>query len=60
MGKVDPVVFERTGVNGKRMVGFTNKPPMEVDEADYNDYLAGKFVSDKADRGTDVPGLPQR
>jgi len=57
MGKVDPVVFERVGVKGKRMVGFTNKPPIEVAAELYDDYLAGNFSPDNQIRqaGAIVP-----
>jgi len=41
-GSVDAVVFEQTGVNGKRQVGFTGGTIEEVDDAAYKDYLAGK------------------
>lgn len=52
MGKIDPVVFEQAGVNGKRLVGFTNKPPIEVaTESEYQDLLAGNFTPDNNSRG---------
>jgi hypothetical protein len=50
MGKIDPVIFERVGVKGKRLVGFTNKPPIEVGNELYEDYLAGNFTSDNQTR----------
>ncbi len=59
MGKVDPVVFEKTGLNGKRMVGFTNKAPVEVDTTDYEAWLAGKFVPENKGRGTGAPNQAQ-
>lgn len=58
MGKVEPVVFEKTGVNGKRMVGFTNKAPIEVDAAEYDAWLAGKYVPENKGRGTGAPNQP--
>lgn len=41
-GSVDAVVFEQTGKDGKRQVGFTGGTIEDVDEATYKDYLAGK------------------
>ena len=41
-GSVSAVVFEQTGKDGKRMVGYTSAEPQEVDEAKYKDLLAGK------------------
>ena len=56
MGAVQPVVFESTGSGGKRMVGFTPAKPQEVDEATYNDWLAGKFVPVSNERAQPVAG----
>lgn len=35
MGSDAPVIFESTGVKGKRMVGFLNMTTREVDDAEY-------------------------
>ena len=43
MGSDAPVVFEATGVNGKRMVGFLNMTTREVDAPEYEQLLAGDF-----------------
>lgn len=40
-GSDEPVVFERTGLNGLRMVGFTSSKHREVDAGEY-DRLRGK------------------
>jgi len=48
-GSVDPVVFEQDGKDGKRQVGFTGGKVEEVDQATYDQYLAGKT-------GTAPPG----
>lgn len=59
MGKIDPVIFERVGVKGKRRVGFTNKPPLEVTDELYENYLAGNFTPDNQTRqsgGMPPPG----
>ncbi len=43
-----PVVFEQIGKGVYRLVGFTSLPPKEVsDDSEYDDLLAGKFVSEK-------------
>jgi hypothetical protein len=42
MGSSEPVVFESTGVDGARMVGFLNMEQREVDESEYNDLWEGK------------------
>lgn len=43
-----PVVFEKTGQNGVRLVGFTSLPPQEVsDDAEYDMLWAGEFKSEK-------------
>lgn len=57
MGSVDPVVFEATGVGGKRLVGFTGRPPQEVEAQDYNDWLEGKYVPETAADRDDI-GFP--
>jgi hypothetical protein len=41
-GSVSAVVFEQTGKDGKREVGFTSADPQEVDDAKYKELLAGK------------------
>ncbi|CAN5303884.1 hypothetical protein BH10PLA2_BH10PLA2_03990 [soil metagenome] len=41
-GSVAPVVFEQTGKEGKRQVGFTGGEVKDVDDAMYKDLLAGK------------------
>jgi hypothetical protein len=43
-GCFDPAIFEQTGRDGKRMVGFLNMVQKEVDEQEYNDLWAGEFV----------------
>lgn len=35
MGSDEPVIFEATGKDGKRMVGFLNSTQREVDETEY-------------------------
>lgn len=50
MGSSAPVVFEKTGVGGKRMVGFLNMQQRDVDESEYNDLWDGKFVAPATDR----------
>lgn len=42
MGSSEPVVFEKAGVGGKRMVGFLNMEQREVDGREYNDLWEGK------------------
>lgn len=41
LGANVPVVFEKTGVNGKRQVGFTGSIVEEVDDAKYNELWEG-------------------
>jgi hypothetical protein len=42
MGSTEPVVFEATGVDGKRQVGFLSFTQREVDPAEYDALWAGK------------------
>ena len=42
MGSSAPVVFEATGVDGKRMVGFLDMQSREVDEAEYDRLWSGQ------------------
>jgi hypothetical protein len=42
MGSTEAVVFESTGVDGKRQVGFLNFTQREVDAAEYDALWAGK------------------
>lgn len=42
MGSVEPVIFEKTGVDGKRQVAFTGMKLEEVDDSQYENYMAGK------------------
>lgn len=44
-GSVDPVVFEQTGVGGKKQVGFTGGKVEEVDDATAEKMLAGRSQS---------------
>jgi hypothetical protein len=40
-----PIVFEETGVDGKRMIGFTNNLGLEVeDEQEYQAFMDGKTM----------------
>ncbi len=41
IGSVDPVVFEQSGSDGRRQVGFTNGTVEEVDDARYDQLLNG-------------------
>ena len=41
-GSVDPVVFEATGKDGKKLVAFTGGTTEEVDDARYAELLSGK------------------
>lgn len=50
MGSSEPVVFESTGVDGKRLVGFLNMEQREVDDAEYKELWAGKAASPKKRR----------
>ncbi|MEM7456007.1 MAG: hypothetical protein AAF456_16780 [Planctomycetota bacterium] len=40
-GSQEPVVFEATGVEGKRMVGFLNMVQREVESSEYDQLLNG-------------------
>jgi hypothetical protein len=42
MGSSEPVIFEATGVDGKREVGLLNMTQREVDDAEYEALWAGK------------------
>lgn len=42
MGSSEPVIFEATGVDGKRRVGFLNMTARDVDQAEYDSLWAGK------------------
>ncbi len=42
MGSAEPVIFEATGVDGKRLVGFLNMDQREVDENEYQLLWEGK------------------
>lgn len=42
MGPPNAVAFEETGVDGKRMVAFTNASVVEANDATYNDLWEGK------------------
>jgi hypothetical protein len=42
MGSFEPVVFEATGVDGKRLVGFLDMTNREVEAAEYDDLFSGK------------------
>jgi hypothetical protein len=46
-----PVIFESTGVDGMRQVGFCNGLMQEVDDAEYDRLMAGKADKEKVDRG---------
>ena len=50
MGSSEPVVFEATGVDGKRMVGFLNMTHREVDQAEYDQLWDGKGALETAAR----------
>lgn len=52
MGSDDPVVFENTGVDGTRMVGFLNMEQREVDEAEYERLWSGNSAPGRAVRNT--------
>jgi hypothetical protein len=45
MGSTEPVVFEATGVDGKRQVGSLDMQRREVDAAEYDQLWSGKGVS---------------
>ena len=44
-----PVVFEDTGVDDLRQVGFTNGSMQEVDAAEYDELFSGKRDKEKVD-----------
>jgi hypothetical protein len=44
-----PVIFEDTGVDGLRQVGFTNGSMQEVDAAEYEELFSGKRDKAKVD-----------
>ena len=44
-----PVVFESTGIDGMRQVGFCNGSMKEVDEDEYDRLMAGKADKKKVD-----------
>ena len=46
-----PVVFEATGVDGMRQVGFCNGLMQEVDEDEYDRLMSGKADKEKVDYG---------
>ena len=50
MGSSEAVVFEATGVDGKRMVGFLNMAVREVDESEYESLWSGKIKAADPDR----------
>ncbi len=52
MGSTEPVVFEATGVDGKRMVGFLNMQREEVEAARYEALWAGEATYD-AEQGAE-------
>lgn len=47
MGSTEPVVFEATGVDGLRMVGFLSMEQREVDSDEYDALLAGQAPINK-------------
>ena len=50
MGSSAPVVFEATGVDGRREVGFLNMTHEEFDQAPYDALWSGKTPTDAAVR----------
>jgi hypothetical protein len=46
-----PVVFETTGVDGMRQIGFCNGSMQEVDSSEYDRLLAGESDNEKIDDG---------
>ena len=42
-GSDEPVVFEKEGVDGKRLVGFTSHKFIEATDQEYDDWLAGNY-----------------
>jgi hypothetical protein len=45
-GCTDPAIFEASGKDGKRQVGFLNMVQKEVDAADYDTLMAGGTLAD--------------
>lgn len=52
MGCSEPVVFESTGDDGKRVVGFLNMEQRQVEDAEYNDLWAGKTQPSQPQKDT--------
>ena len=50
MGSTEPVVFESTGLDGRRQVGFLDMTEREVDEAEYQSLWSGKPASASSQR----------
>lgn len=46
-----PVIFESTGIDSMRQVGFFNGSMQEVDEEEYDRLLAGEADKEKVDHG---------
>lgn len=46
-----PVIFESTGIDSMRQVGFFNGSMQEVDEDEYDRLMAGKADKEKVDYG---------
>ena len=44
-GCQEPVIFEKTGVDGKRLVGFLNQTQKEVDGSEYDQLFSGQAAS---------------
>lgn len=55
MGSSEPVVFEATGINGARMVGFLNMVQRKVDPTEYDDLWAGRVATAAPTRGENRP-----
>ena len=53
MGSNEPVVFESTGVRGKKMVGFLNMTQREVEQSEYDDLWEGNIAAVEAERDQD-------
>ena len=52
-GSKEPVAFEATGVDGTRLVAFTDSRAKEVtDASEYDLMLSGKYVAEKAGEAT--------
>jgi hypothetical protein len=49
-GSKEPVVFQKTGSGGERMVGFLNMVQREVEDAEYDSLLNAKPVKPKGSR----------